>query len=298
MTSDAKIGLLLGLVFIFVIAFVINGLPSFHQGDGNKLTVNMANAYDSPPAIDAGLSRDNSLTASLAPAYTAAPSAGGEAPSQTQNQDTNLPGNKSEVKYAVSLPPANDEIAKQSKLVVESQQTSAPAAVEEKPAASANSTPVGSKVYVVQKGDSLASISKKVYGSQKGIQKVNIDRIAEANKKSMKSPNTLYVGQKLAIPALEKEKAGTTKLAGDLFEKVPSMGTKHIDSPTQTAKKNTVGEPAKKGNTYVVRKGDTLWKIAANKLGNGARFGDIAKLNAKVLSNGNNLEVGMQLQMP
>jgi hypothetical protein len=28
MTSDAKIGLLLGLVFIFVIAFVINGLPS------------------------------------------------------------------------------------------------------------------------------------------------------------------------------------------------------------------------------------------------------------------------------
>jgi nucleoid-associated protein YgaU len=30
MTSDAKIGLLLGLVFIFVIAFVINGLPSLH----------------------------------------------------------------------------------------------------------------------------------------------------------------------------------------------------------------------------------------------------------------------------
>jgi len=29
MTADAKIGLLLGLVFIFVIAFVINGLPNF-----------------------------------------------------------------------------------------------------------------------------------------------------------------------------------------------------------------------------------------------------------------------------
>ena len=29
MTSDAKIGLLLGLVFIFVIAFIINGLPNF-----------------------------------------------------------------------------------------------------------------------------------------------------------------------------------------------------------------------------------------------------------------------------
>ena len=31
MTSDAKIGLLLGLVFIFIIAFVINGLPRFHN---------------------------------------------------------------------------------------------------------------------------------------------------------------------------------------------------------------------------------------------------------------------------
>ena len=29
MTTDAKIGLLLGLVFIVIIAFVINGLPSF-----------------------------------------------------------------------------------------------------------------------------------------------------------------------------------------------------------------------------------------------------------------------------
>ncbi len=34
MTSDAKIGLLLGLVFIFVIAFIINGLPNF--GDHAK----------------------------------------------------------------------------------------------------------------------------------------------------------------------------------------------------------------------------------------------------------------------
>jgi len=34
MTSDAKIGLLLGLVFIFVIAFVINGLPSLRPPIG------------------------------------------------------------------------------------------------------------------------------------------------------------------------------------------------------------------------------------------------------------------------
>jgi nucleoid-associated protein YgaU len=39
MTSDAKIGLLLGLVFIFVIAFVINGLPSLRPPTVGKAEV-------------------------------------------------------------------------------------------------------------------------------------------------------------------------------------------------------------------------------------------------------------------
>ena len=39
MTSDAKIGLLLGLVFIFIIAFIINGLPKFgHNSNNNDST--------------------------------------------------------------------------------------------------------------------------------------------------------------------------------------------------------------------------------------------------------------------
>ena len=45
MTSDAKIGLLLGLIFIFVIAFVINGLPSFRNAtNSSELTTNMVSS--------------------------------------------------------------------------------------------------------------------------------------------------------------------------------------------------------------------------------------------------------------
>jgi len=36
MTSDAKIGLLLGLVFIFIIAFIIKGLPQFRNGSDSR----------------------------------------------------------------------------------------------------------------------------------------------------------------------------------------------------------------------------------------------------------------------
>ena len=43
MTSDAKIGLLLGLVCIFIIAFIINGLPRFRNVVGNdELTTTMS----------------------------------------------------------------------------------------------------------------------------------------------------------------------------------------------------------------------------------------------------------------
>ena len=54
MASDAKIGLLLGLVFIFIIALIINGLPSFHEsGNNNELTTKMVHSQNSPPAIAA-----------------------------------------------------------------------------------------------------------------------------------------------------------------------------------------------------------------------------------------------------
>ncbi len=51
MTSDAKIGLLLGLIFIFVIAFVINGLPSLHPPVGKVV----ANTQPSPQDEDFGV---------------------------------------------------------------------------------------------------------------------------------------------------------------------------------------------------------------------------------------------------
>ena len=50
MTRDAKIGLLLGLVFIFMIAFIINGLPGV-RSDSNEFTKNMANFPNNPPLL-------------------------------------------------------------------------------------------------------------------------------------------------------------------------------------------------------------------------------------------------------
>ncbi len=54
MTSDAKIGLLLGLVFIFIIAFLINGLPNFHNTrNNNGLTTNGFGSQNNSPGLAA-----------------------------------------------------------------------------------------------------------------------------------------------------------------------------------------------------------------------------------------------------
>lgn len=48
--------------------------------------------------------------------------------------------------------------------------------------------------------------------------------------------------------------------------------------------------------TYTVRKGDTLWSIAASKLGDGNRWAEIAKLNA--LKNADDITSGQTLKLP
>jgi len=73
MTSDAKIGLLLGLVFIFIIAFVINGLPRLrHEPESNQLTINSADKIVEPQttsiALPVGTEKNEQLLQWTAPA--------------------------------------------------------------------------------------------------------------------------------------------------------------------------------------------------------------------------------------
>ena len=55
---------------------------------------------------------------------------------------------------------------------------------------------------------------------------------------------------------------------------------------------------AKNGRLYTVRDGDSLWKIAADQLGDGSRYTEVAKLNDDVLSDEDSLTVGMTLKLP
>jgi LysM repeat protein len=290
MTSDAKIGLLLGLVFIFVIAFIINGLPHFRdRGANNELGL-------------AGKERKAQETLDSTQLQGKLPFEVNELGLTAQNTTDGvrfqmpLPGSELSV-----IEPGQSHLGPVEANNMGESVTGAPVigsvAQEPIPVASQSTRQVAptsaQKTYVVREGDILAEIAKKVYGPAEGKKPANIDRIFQANRNQLKSPAKLQIGQKLVIPPLPAAKADKSKpaevLSGPAFEKVESVGRMNVAGPAQDT-----GQ----GNWYVVHDGDSLWKIASSQLGNGSRYSEIVKLNSGVLHNEDDLVVGMRLRMP
>jgi len=276
MTSDAKVGLLLGLVFIFIIAFLINGLPKLRTDNNNELTSTMFNSQnDGLGAMERKAIEQNEPIIRYRPVAQIPPTV--ESDTRFEMPLPKGPSDRkgiSEVKSVgpvQSLPPAKD---KQKHNV----QPKKPAFL---------------KIHVVAAGDNLSLISKRFYGDKEGNKLANVMRIFQANRKILKSADEIYEGQKIIIPPLPGPVADKNKIEsgpdGGMFEKVKSIGRRHLfnDRPK-----------VKRSRQYVVRDGDSLWRIAAEQLGDGTRYTEIAKLNADILDDEDSLSVGMRLKMP
>lgn len=274
MTRDAKIGLLLGLAFIFMIAFIINGLPG-SRPDSNELTTTMANFPNNPPGL-AAREREVIRTESIRSEATevATPPIGDP---RIRDQRT-LP----------DVPVIPDESYKVGPFVprpVNDGQTDVRNSKTVKPALP--------RIYVVVEDDNLASIAKKFYGLEEGNKQANIMKIFEANRKILKSPDDIYVGQKLVIPPLSGSGANKGKSKGifssEIFKKVVSIGREHLTNK---------GRQAVQGRMYTVKDGDSLWRIAAEQLGDGSRYKEIVRLNTDTLEDEDTVGVGTALKLP
>src|SRR6185437_4589017 len=52
-------------------------------------------------------------------------------------------------------------------------------------------------------------------------------------------------------------------------------------------------------NEYTVQKGDSLWQIAAQQLGDGSKWQEIYNLNQSAIGNNpNDIQIGTQLKIP
>jgi len=262
MTSDAKIGLLLGLVFIFIIAFLINGLPNFRNNTNtNELTTNMTNFEDDSPGIG---TKERKAQEALNWKELLEKQPFSEF--QTPLED------KQEVRSVTPLPQST-QAAKEPQPETAMVQPSSVSTKEndgKKPEPAKTTWP---KIYVVNEGDNLADIAKKFYGPQEGNKRININKIFEANRQLLRSPDEIYVGQKLLIPPpsnlARAESKTDSVLSSTLFEKVKSIGRKHL---------SLGGRDTEQSRWYVVLEGDSLWKIAAEQLRNGNRYREISMI--------------------
>lgn len=281
MTSDAKIGLLLGLVFIFIIAFIINGLPRFRSDtNNNELTTNMVNSQDDSMGIVGKERKVFNRTHRIKQERT------NEVPVASQGNG--------DIRY--ERPFGQDIGVVKDNVIVKTTDDKAKLTVRDSDSETRTNKPEPvkpdwPKIYVVTNGDNLAVIAQKFYGRDEGNKRVNITRIFEANREQLESPDDILVGQKLTIPPLKDEKPGGV-FSIKLFERIKSIGRKR---PSDSSPK-----PPKisQNKQYTVREGDSLWQIAARQLGDSERFREIIKLNANILEDEDYLPIGQILRMP
>ena len=151
----------------------------------------------------------------------------------------------------------------------------------------------GANYYVVKKGDSLWKIATS-YG-------ISVDELKKANNLTS---NNLDIGQLLFIPSEQKEETGIVYVvkAGDSLWKIANsygISVSELKSANNlTSDVLSIGQQLKipsggvSGTIYVVKAGDSLWKISNNY---GVSVDSIKKLNNLT---SNLLSIGQQLKIP
>ncbi|HVM62141.1 MAG TPA: LysM peptidoglycan-binding domain-containing protein [Verrucomicrobiae bacterium] len=133
--------------------------------------------------------------------------------------------------------------------------------------------PASTHVYVVKKGDSLWKIAK--------AENVTVGELSRAN--NMTKTSILKVGQKLTVPA----KTDKTSVA---TASVVPTSTDAGSPATASAAPTSATDDG--GNAYVVKSGDSLWKIARHQ------NVTVAALKQANNLSGDSLKVGQKLHIP
>lgn len=261
MAKDAKIGSLIGLVLIFIVAFVINGFTrSGKTQDRNELKTIAA---DNPSDMDTPI-RDVANRLDPPVPEIAEDDSTPEEQENTGSDSLRFP----------------TESNRPESITVEN--TDVPESNTQKPSLS-------EVLYAVCEGDNLADIAKKFYGPKEGNKRANVLRIFLANRKVLSSPHELFVGQKLVIPPLDSLKSERRIFSKAMFETVPSIGSSHLSTQSPATGQSRL---------YAVQEGDSLWSISARLLGDARRYKEISKLNPGILKDEDELAVGMRLRIP
>jgi len=141
------------------------------------------------------------------------------------------------------------------------------AAASQPAAATATAPAVAARTYTVKAGDNLTRIATRALGDGQ-----RWDDIFAANRDQLDRPESIRVGMVLKLPSAASAPAAAAQ------------------APARA--------PAPATNTYTVKAGDNLTRIAARTLGNGQRWDEIFNANRDQLDAPESLRVGQVLRLP
>lgn len=136
--------------------------------------------------------------------------------------------------------------------------------------------------YVVKPGESVSSIARDQLGSMDYT-----DEIVALN--NLENPNQLEVGQEIILPDVSEGSETEETTEGEAMQNEEATEAQEGEMSATSTDKIT-------GDTYTVKKGDELFKIAERAYGDGKRYMEIVKANN--LRNPDDIEVGMVLKIP
>jgi len=336
MTSDAKIGLLLGLVFIFVIAFIINGLPNFGNGTQAEATpladfqdenVGIADtAQEAQEQLDwesllaqggeeqpdaQPIEAEPEIDPAL-PETTVAMGTDGQDVRSVRTLDALVGGVSRTIEDVIrGIGEASESMTLQA-------QTSEPAPALELPVRTASPDPE-IRPEPVQTARSprptapARAPSKKpkvqIYVVQEGDVLATIAKKAYGAEEGNKLANIkrIYQANSMTLNSPDEIVVGQKlvipslpKSKADTADPAKVLAGANFEKVESVSRKAVAGAKSgqAKGRYYVVQDGDNLWKIASTQLGSGARSDEIAKLNNDILKSKDALSIGMRLRLP
>lgn len=151
------------------------------------------------------------------------------------------------------------------------------------------------KTYVAESGDSINRIAGRMKG---GNTKANREALIKANPTLQGDGAMVYVGKSYVIPSpgAAAQAADAPPAAGSVAASGSAVPTTPTKSPTAVLPASTASIP----NTawYTVKDNDNLWRIASRELGDGNLWTQVRDLNRDVLKGGETVRTNMRIRLP
>jgi nucleoid-associated protein YgaU len=293
MQRDVKVGLVLGVLLVAVVAVVFFRRDDDDRGKFTKLL----------PAPDAVADRARDMLGpSQSDPYPIAPeylpdswqtpkSKSARIPTPPRNKNGEMTAQIDAVENPASIsavlqPP---EIDQRSTTRSKSETLSARARSSHSDGSARSS---GGTEYTIQEGDTLSSIARQHLGS------ANLwMQIYKENDDVLTDPTTIPVGKKIRIPTPAKQdRTGSDRLASQ-----NTLATSTTILPRGT-RSNPNAESTKPSpdpaGSYVVKEGDTLIGIAKKHYKNESMYFEILHANSDHIENPGDIRPGMVLRLP